>query len=250
MLARRDAPGETRPGGLRRSRAGDRSDPAELRGLPGSRSGCRSTWCPSAFVVLAALPLTANGKVDRAGAAGAGAGRIAADGGLCRRRPIRSRSCWPGSGPRCWGCERVGVHDDFFALGGHSLLATQVVVAGARGPRRGAAAAGAVRGSRPSRSWRRVVRRAGRPARLRRLRRRVAARDPRDRICRSPSPSSGSGSSTSSSRAIRPTTSRSAVRLRGRAVGGPAGADLRRGGAPARGAAHHVRLARTAGRCR
>ena len=39
----------------------------------------------------------------------------------------RARSCWPGSGPRCSGLDRVGVEDNFFELGGHSLLATQVI---------------------------------------------------------------------------------------------------------------------------
>ena len=78
---------------------------------------------PSAFVRLAQMPLTANGKVDR------------------RALPAPE---WSGSGqyvgPRTpveellagiWAdvlqVEQVGVYDNFFELGGHSLLATQVM---------------------------------------------------------------------------------------------------------------------------
>ena len=78
---------------------------------------------PAAFVVLAALPLTANGKVDRARPAGA---RTRAAGRRRRRyaapRDALERSRRRASGARCSGVERVGVHDNFFDLGGHSLL--------------------------------------------------------------------------------------------------------------------------------
>ena len=80
---------------------------------------------PAAFVGLDALPLTANGKVDRralpepagrwrggAGAAPRDAGR--GDAGGLWRRGARASS---GSGR----------DDDFFALGGHSLLATRLL---------------------------------------------------------------------------------------------------------------------------
>ncbi len=78
---------------------------------------------PSAIVLLDALPLSRNGKVDR------------------RRLPepewTLSSAYEPPAGPaevaiaaayqEVLGLERVGAGDDFFALGGHSLLATQVV---------------------------------------------------------------------------------------------------------------------------
>jgi amino acid adenylation domain-containing protein len=84
-----------------------------------------ASMLPWAFVALPALPLTANGKVDR------------------RALPAPERQGAPGAAhvaPRTaveevlaglWGevleLDRVGVHDDFFALGGHSLLATRIV---------------------------------------------------------------------------------------------------------------------------
>ncbi|MDQ3981472.1 MAG: non-ribosomal peptide synthetase, partial [Actinomycetota bacterium] len=81
---------------------------------------------PSAYVALDALPLNANGKVDRralpapdGGASGALEDRVAP------RNPTEEKlaSIWEellGGGP-------VGIHDGFFELGGHSLLATQMV---------------------------------------------------------------------------------------------------------------------------
>ncbi|BBG30329.1 non-ribosomal peptide synthetase modules [Zymobacter palmae] len=80
---------------------------------------------PAAYVTLPALPLTANGKVDR------------------RALPEPREDAFPHrayeapQGPveeilaEQWctllGVERVGRHDDFFALGGHSLLAVQLI---------------------------------------------------------------------------------------------------------------------------
>jgi aspartate racemase len=79
---------------------------------------------PAAFVVLDALPLGPNGKVDRRalpepGAAAAGATSIAP------RTPAEETiaSIWAGLLRR----ERIGVEENFFDLGGDSLLATQVV---------------------------------------------------------------------------------------------------------------------------
>src|SRR5258706_15593042 len=78
---------------------------------------------PGVFVLLAELPLTANGKVDRQA--------LPAPGG---ERPelasayLAPRSETEAQLARLWsavlGRERVGVRDNFFGLGGHSLLAT------------------------------------------------------------------------------------------------------------------------------
>jgi acyl carrier protein len=81
---------------------------------------------PSAFVFLAELPLTRNGKVD--------VQALPPPGG---QRPLLEREYAPPRSPEertlagIWAellnVERVGTHDNFFELGGHSLLAVQLI---------------------------------------------------------------------------------------------------------------------------
>jgi acyl carrier protein len=78
---------------------------------------------PSAFVTLEALPLSPNGKVDRAGLPDARGERESAF--VAPRTP--AETVIAGVWAEVLGLARVGVHEDFFELGGHSLLATQVV---------------------------------------------------------------------------------------------------------------------------
>ncbi len=78
---------------------------------------------PDRFIVLAALPLTATGKVDRASLpdpATAGQPKRATP----PRNPIEELLA--GVWADLLRKTDFGVHDDFFALGGHSLLAIQV----------------------------------------------------------------------------------------------------------------------------
>ncbi|MEU9521734.1 amino acid adenylation domain-containing protein, partial [Streptomyces sp. NPDC048224] len=81
---------------------------------------------PTSYVALEALPLTANGKLDRVALSamegvetGAGVEFVAPRTGT----EARLAGIWA----EVLGREEVGVHDDFFLLGGHSLLATRVV---------------------------------------------------------------------------------------------------------------------------
>ncbi|MCL6753071.1 amino acid adenylation domain-containing protein [Nostoc sp. CCCryo 231-06] len=81
---------------------------------------------PSVFVVLDALPLTANGKVDRRA--------LPVPENL---RPELTKTFQPPQSEieqkiaKIWqellGVEKIGVDDNFFDLGGHSLIATQLV---------------------------------------------------------------------------------------------------------------------------
>jgi len=88
---------------------------------------------PSAFVVLPALPLTANGKVDRAALPEP---RWTGGAERPRRRPRDPEEellaglfadLLPGDGPPAERRERIGIDDGFFELGGHSLLASRLV---------------------------------------------------------------------------------------------------------------------------
>jgi amino acid adenylation domain-containing protein len=82
---------------------------------------------PASFVKLDALPLTANGKIDRAALPPpSAANMLAAAGFAAPETPAQQRLAdilaeVLGRGP-------VGIDDNFFLLGGHSLLGTQVVL--------------------------------------------------------------------------------------------------------------------------
>ncbi|HYK43003.1 MAG TPA: amino acid adenylation domain-containing protein, partial [Thermoanaerobaculia bacterium] len=97
---------------------------SELREFSGRR--LPAYMVPSVFVPLEKLPVTPNGKIDRAALPVPPGSRTELEHSY---RPPRNeterRLCeiWA----ELLGLERVGVEDNFFALGGHSLLAVQVL---------------------------------------------------------------------------------------------------------------------------
>jgi nonribosomal peptide synthetase DhbF len=78
---------------------------------------------PSAFVVLDAMPLTANGKTDRAALPIPGRGAIPSGPDRSRTGP---EAVLAGLFGEVLGVAEVGVDDSFFDVGGHSLLAVRL----------------------------------------------------------------------------------------------------------------------------
>ncbi|RPH56883.1 amino acid adenylation domain-containing protein, partial [bacterium] len=123
VLAREDTPGTSFLAAYVTGSPDAPPQPEELRAFLGAR--LPEYMVPPAFVVLDALPLNPNGKVDRKAlpaperAGGEAEGRVA-PGDLVEE-------LLAGIWAEVLGIERVGVGSNFFELGGQSLLATQVV---------------------------------------------------------------------------------------------------------------------------
>ena len=123
VIAREDTPGDKRLVAYVVPAVSGASDD---RGLAGTARAFAAQRLPGymvpAVVLVGGLPLTANGKVDRARlpapvfeVSAARAPASAAEEALCRVFA------------QVLGLERVGPEDDFFALGGHSLLAMRLL---------------------------------------------------------------------------------------------------------------------------
>ncbi|WP_231108134.1 non-ribosomal peptide synthetase, partial [Xanthomonas graminis] len=122
VVAREDSPGEMR---LVAYLVGDTEvvlNADALRIQLGAR--LPEYMLPAAYVQLDALPLTANGKLDRRALPAPDADALAAQAYVAPEGALELllAALWS----ELLGVEQVGRHDSFFALGGHSLLAVRL----------------------------------------------------------------------------------------------------------------------------
>ena len=117
VIAREDRPGDKRLVGYITGTA----DPAEIRAALGER--LPAYMVPTAVVILEALPLTVNGKLDTR----ALPAPEYTDADRYRAPATAIEEILAGIYAQVLGVERVGVDDSFFELGGDSILSMQVV---------------------------------------------------------------------------------------------------------------------------
>ncbi|OBF76888.1 non-ribosomal peptide synthetase [Mycobacterium sp. 852002-51613_SCH5001154] len=118
VIAREDRPGDKRLVGYITGTA----DPAVIRTQLGER--LPSYMVPAAVVVLDALPLTVNGKLDKRALP---APEYQKTSGEYRAPTTAVEETLTAIYAQVLGLERVGVDDSFFDLGGDSILSMQVV---------------------------------------------------------------------------------------------------------------------------
>ncbi len=119
VIAREDRPGDKRLVGYVTGTA----EPATVRAALGER--LPAYMVPAAVVVVAALPLTVNGKLDKR----ALPAPEYQDGDRYRAPATLTEEILAGIYARVLGVERVGVDDSFFDLGGDSLSAMRLIAA-------------------------------------------------------------------------------------------------------------------------
>ncbi|GAA3079336.1 hypothetical protein GCM10020000_76250 [Streptomyces olivoverticillatus] len=125
VAVREDTPGDRRLAAYAVPAAGHAPDPAEWRRhltatLP-------AHLVPASFTALDAIPLTANGKLDRKALPAPDTAAAAHGTGESTGGELEELLC--GLFGRILGVPQVGPGNDFFVLGGHSVLANRLIAA-------------------------------------------------------------------------------------------------------------------------
>ncbi|GAA6624250.1 amino acid adenylation domain-containing protein [Scytonema sp. NUACC26] len=126
VIAREDVPGDKRLVAYVVLHSSQESNPNSISSLCHFlKQQLPDYMIPSGFVVLEALPLSPNGKVDRRALPVPEIRPADLPNFVAPRTPIEEMlaSIWA----NILRVELVGIHDNFFSLGGHSLLAAQII---------------------------------------------------------------------------------------------------------------------------
>jgi len=123
VVVREEEPGEKELVAYVVLAAGAKLDAGELRDH--LRKRLPDYMVPSEFVSISSVPVTANGKLNRAALPTPNGSRPHAEAYVEPRTPVEEelvKILAP-----LLKLQRVGVNDNFFLLGGHSLLGTQLI---------------------------------------------------------------------------------------------------------------------------
>jgi amino acid adenylation domain-containing protein len=122
VLAREDEPGDKRLVAYVVAASGEQLEPEALRAR--LKQKLPEYMVPAVFMVLEALPLSPNGKVDRKALPAPDGSRQSAREYVVPRTELEAKlaAIWA----QVLKVEKVGVHDNFFELGGHSLQIIRV----------------------------------------------------------------------------------------------------------------------------